>query len=161
MTRRRRLAFWAVVAVQALALVALIGVNELALAGGEKVTLRTVPVDPVDLFRGRYVTLRYEITTVQVPDGTRPGDTIYVPLYEVGDAWQAQFALPKAPTGGTYVRGTVRSVAQGTADVEYGIETYFTDEGDARRLELAGQLLVTVVLEDDGRAHISRVEPVR
>ena len=161
MTRGRRLAFWAVVAGQAVALLALIGVNELALAGGEQVALRTVPVDPVDLFRGRYVTLRYEITTVQVPDGTQPGDTVYVPLSHVGEAWQAGFALPKAPTDGTYIRGTVRSAAQGTAQVEYGIKTYFTDEDDARSLELAGQLLVTVVLEDGGQAHISRVEPVR
>ena len=161
MSGTRRIAFWVVVAVQALALVAMIGLNERALASGDEITLRTVPVDPVDLFRGNYVTLRYEISTVQVTRGVRPGDGVYVPLYESAGTSTGSVGFPSAPSDGTFIRGTVRRVADGTADVEYGIETYYADEQDAHALERAGSLLVTVVVGDDGQARISRVERVR
>jgi uncharacterized membrane-anchored protein len=161
MTRRRRLAFWAVVAVQAVVLLGMIGINERALAGGEKVTLRTEPVDPLDLFRGNYVALRYEISNVQVPPETRRGDTVYVPLHEAGGVWEGSSGLPSPPSDRTFIRGTVRYVDRGRAEVEYGIETYYAAEEDARRLQNVGQLLVTVVLDDDGQARISHLEPVR
>jgi uncharacterized membrane-anchored protein len=77
---RRRITFWALVAVQALIPLGLIAWNEVALATGTEVTLRTVPVDPLDLFRGRYVRLSYEISRVPVEPGVGPGDTVYVAL---------------------------------------------------------------------------------
>jgi uncharacterized membrane-anchored protein len=161
MTGNRRLAFWVVVAVQAVVLLGMIGLNEQALAHGERVTLRTAPVDPLDLFRGNYVALRYEISNVQVPAGTHPGDTVYIPLSETGGVWRGSFGRRVPPSGETFIRGTVRDVSDHTAHVQYGIETYYADEEEARNLQDAGQLLVTVVLDDEGRARISRVEPVR
>lgn len=161
MSARRRLAFWLVVALQALVPLGMIGWNELALATGREVTLRTVPVDPVDLFRGRYVVLRYEISRVPVGPEVQRGDTVYVPLVELGEAWAGGLASRERPSGDTFIRGAVRDVAGGAADVEYGIETYFADEEEARRLEGAGQLLVRVVLDENGRGRVSRVEPVR
>jgi uncharacterized membrane-anchored protein len=161
MTGTRRIAFWLVVAIQALVLVALIGLNEVALATGDEVALRTVPVDPVDLFRGRYVTLRYEISSLDVEEGIQPGDSVYVPLYETGEAWTGSFGFTSPPPDDTFIRGTVREVAGRSAEIDYGIGTYFTDEEDARRLEGAGTLLVTVAIDDGGQARISRVEPVR
>jgi uncharacterized membrane-anchored protein len=162
MTGTRRIAFWLVVGVQALVLVAMIGVSERALASGDEVTLRTVPVDPVDLFRGRYVTLRYEISSLEVAEGVQPGDAVYVPLYETGEAaWTGSFGFASPPSDGTSIRGTVQEIAGRSAEIDYGIGTYFTDEEDARRLEGAGTLLVTVAIDDGGQARISRVEPVR
>jgi uncharacterized membrane-anchored protein len=157
----RRIVFALVVAVQALVLLGMIGVNELALATGDKVTLRTVPVDPVDFFRGNYVTLRYEISNVNVPDGTQPGDVVYVPLHKEGDRWTGGFGYPTPPVDGEFIRGAVRSAYGGSADVEYGIETYYADQEEAYKLQNAGRLDVTVALDGDGQAHISRVEPVR
>jgi uncharacterized membrane-anchored protein len=161
MTGTRRIAFWLVVAVQALVLVALIGLNERALAEGDEVTLRTVPVDPVDLFRGRYVTLRYEISSIEIAEGVQPGDSVYVPLHETAGAWTGSFGYASPPPEGKFVRGTVRRLAGTSAEIEYGIETYYTDEEDARRLEQASALLVTVAVGNGGQARISRVEPVR
>ena len=157
----RRIAFALVVAVQAVFLLGMIGVNELALATGDTVTLRTVPVDPVDLFRGSYVVLRYEISTVNVLEGTQPGDAVYVPLREADGRWMGGFGYPSPPTDGDFIRGTVRSTHEGSADVEYGIETYYADEDEAYDLQSAGRLDVTVALDGDGRARISHVEPVR
>jgi uncharacterized membrane-anchored protein len=161
MTRARRIAFWLVAALQALVLVAMIGLNEVALATSDEVTLRTVPVDPVDLFRGRYVTLRYEISMLGVEGGMEPGDSVYVPLHEAEGAWTGSYGYASPPPDGKFIRGTVRQLAGQSAQIEYGIETYFTDEEDARRLERAGTLLVTVAVDDGGQARISRVEPVR
>jgi uncharacterized membrane-anchored protein len=160
MSGRRRIAFWTVVGIQALALVGLVGFNELALAGGDEVTLRTVPVDPVDLFRGNYVTLRYEISTLGVEEGLQPGDAVYVPLYRSGSASTGSFGYASPPQG-RFIRGTVRRMSGRRADIEYGIGTYYADESEAHRLERAGTLLVTVRIDDAGEARISRVEPVR
>jgi len=153
MTRRRRRAFVLLVAAQALLPLGLIGWNERALASGTEVTLRTAPVDPIDLFRGRYVTLRYEIA----PGGAiRPeGATVFVPLTRAGDVWTGgQPSL--SPPDGTFIRGVVTP-----SGIRFGIERYFTDEDEARRLEGAGPLLVDVVLDGDGGARIAGVRPVR
>jgi uncharacterized membrane-anchored protein len=157
----RRIAFALVVVAQTLFLLGMIGVNELALATGDKVTLRTVPVDPVDLFRGNYVTLRYEISTVNVAEGTQPGDRVYVPLHDEDGRWTGGFGYPSPPGDGEFIRGTIRSAHGGSADVEYAIETYYADQEEAYDLQSAGGLDVTVALDGDGQARISRVEPVR
>jgi uncharacterized membrane-anchored protein len=101
----RRLVFWALVGIQALVPLGLIGWNEVALARGTVVTLRTVPVDPIDLFRGRYVRLGYEISRLPVDQGTAPGDTVYVALREGDGRWVGDRATPRRP-GGTFIRGT-------------------------------------------------------
>ena len=135
MSPRRRLAFLALVALQALVPLGMIGWNEVALATGTDVRLKTVPVDPIDLFRGRYVTLNYEISRIPVPEGARPGDTVYVVLREEGERWVGERATTRRPDGGTFIRGRVR----GGGGIEYGIETYFADEDEARRLEASKQ----------------------
>jgi uncharacterized membrane-anchored protein len=153
----RRVAFWMLVALQAVVPPALIGWNELALATGETVTLRTAPVDPIDLFRGRYVTLRYDISSLRRPLGAEPGDTVYVPLHHVGDHWTGELPRRRRPREHPFIRGTITS-----SGITYGIETYYADEDEARSLERrAGALAVRVVLDEDGRARISGIEGVR
>jgi uncharacterized membrane-anchored protein len=150
----RRAVFWLLVALQALVPLGLIGWNEVALATGREVTLRTVPVDPIDLFRGRYVTLRYELSSLRPPPGAGRGATVYVPLHRDGGHWTGDVALHDPPAEGPFVRGTVSD-----RGLVFGIETYYADEDEARRLERrAGELAVRVVLDGDGRARISGIE---
>ena len=162
MTPRRRLLFAALVLAQALVPLVIIGGNELALARGTEVRLRTVPIDPVDLFRGRYVVLRYEISRLPAVYPARRGDTVYVELEEQDGAWTGTLAVPERPESRPFIRGRVTRVHGDEVDVEYGIETYFADEAEARRLEReAGRRLrVDVVLDRDGRARIEGVELV-
>lgn len=150
MSPRRRLLFWTLVAVQALVPLGLIAWNEVALAHGTEVVLRTAPVDPLDLFRGRYVTLSYEISSLPAT-GARDGDTVYVALRRSGDRWTGDAATLTRPAGGTFIRGTYTG-----SRIEYGIETYYADEDEARRLEREARdrLDVRVVLDDDGKARI-------
>lgn len=63
-----------------------IGFKEFTLRTGQEILLKTVPVDPRDLFRGDYVILRYDISTINTDSlgnkGSefRENDTIYVVL---------------------------------------------------------------------------------
>ena len=155
MTRRRRLLFVALVAAQAILPLTLIAWNEQALASGTHVTLKTAPVDPLDPFRGRYVTLSYEIS--RLPSGYGPSAIVYVPLRDGGTAWVGGAPTSTQPADGAFIRGRVGSSGR----IEFGIERYFTDEDEARRLEAAGPLLVDVVLDGDGGARIAGVRPVR
>lgn len=51
-----------IIALQVLVLLGMIGYRAYWTATGERVVLRTAPVDPRDLFRGDYVSLSYEIS---------------------------------------------------------------------------------------------------
>jgi uncharacterized membrane-anchored protein len=159
-SRRRRYAFFAVVTVLVLFPLATIAYNELKLATGEKVRLKTQPVDPIDFFRGRYVTLSYDISRVRMDGNPAPGTTVYVPLHEAGPYWTGDFASTIRPPSGRFIRGRVTDAAQ----VRYGIETYFVDEREARKYERAaasGDLYVDVVLDDGGKARIKELHIVR
>ncbi len=84
-----------VVALQSLAILAMVGGKVQTLMTGDVIILRTVPVDPRSLFRGDFVRLRYEITRLTGDevsfqlDDLHPGRTIYVRLREEKGAWGA------------------------------------------------------------------------
>lgn len=158
MSRRARIAFLAVVGAQLLFPLGVIAYNEIKLATGTEVRLHVEPVDPLDFFRGEYVALTYDISTIDIEPGARPGSTVYVPLSRRGHYWTGDSAELVRPTD-VFIRGRVTS--PGT--VEYGIESYFVEEGEARRWEDAaarGDLYVDVVLDDDGKARIKRLRVI-
>ena len=161
MSRPRRLAFWALVALQAAVPLGMIAWNEAALARGTAVRLKTVPLDPVDLFRGRYVRLNYTISSLPTTGSLRDGDTVYVLLTERADFSSGEFASVRRPQSGTFIRGrVVGDPLAARARIEYGIETYYADEDEAPRLEREARVLyVDVRLDDDGGARIEGVAP--
>lgn len=83
-------AYWIGLAVlmvaQTLVLGSIVWSRQTLLATGREIVLPVVPVDPRDIFRGDYVVLGYDLSTVNVPaasDGTaqsglRDGDVVYV-----------------------------------------------------------------------------------
>jgi uncharacterized membrane-anchored protein len=144
----RRAVFWALVGVQALVPFGIAGLNETRLAGSKDVLLRVQPVDPHDLFRGEYVSLSYPISTLSAPAGT-----VYVPLYRSGDEWTGSAATAAKPEGGTFIRGR----SNGSGRIAYGIETFYVEEGTARRYEEAlfdRRLYARVAVDDDGQARL-------
>ena len=64
MTPKLKRLFIAVIAIQVVFLLGLVGYRETILTLGRTAVLQTVPIDPRDLFKGEYVTLRYEIGTL-------------------------------------------------------------------------------------------------
>jgi uncharacterized membrane-anchored protein len=128
---------------------------------GNTVRLRVVPVDPRDLFRGEYVILGYEIS--QLPQDANlgvpnPGDIVFVELGRSHDSpeWKAVHWSRHRPTNGIFLRGTVQSYSR----VEYGIESYFVEEGQGPEYERAarsGDLYADIVVDEEGRGIVRQL----
>jgi uncharacterized membrane-anchored protein len=163
MTRLGRMLFVALVLIQVVVIVGMAAGRESTLRQEETdIKLQTVPVDPRDLFRGDYVVLRYEISTIgtagldsSVADLKR-GDTVYVALVEGGDGHWVVSDVATAPdeSWGRFLRGTVVGIAPHAVDVEYGIEQYFVPEGEGLAIERAFDVDVVVAADRSGRGVI-------
>lgn len=162
MSRSRRIALVAVVCVQLALPLALAGLAAADLAFGREIRLRAEPVDPLDVFRGNYVVLRYEISSLPVLGEVRRGETVCARLEESDGEWRASYADPARPSG-TVICGRAQNDAGAgeTVAIEYGIETYYASAERAQEIEgsiARGRLYVVVDLDDDGSARIERLE---
>jgi uncharacterized membrane-anchored protein len=134
-----------VAAAQVLILASMIVVDAAPLVLGERVKLRVAPVDPRDLFRGDYVVLDYDFNRIapgQV-QGLSPdqdynwlyndvvGRDVYVALTDTGDHHEAAGTTIQPPSAGPYLHGRMVSPYR----LECGIEAYYVQEGEGRRLE--------------------------
>lgn len=153
------------------------------LRSGTEVRLRTAPVDPRDLFRGDYVVLNYDISTLDL--GSLPGDrdlregeTIHVRLAPGPDGYArvlgASRARPAANAGEILIQAQVRTVGtclsndEGGFDcargrngvrVNYGLESYFVPQGEGLAIERTERSRIEVVAAVDasGQAAIKRL----
>ena len=163
MSRRRRLALLVVVCVQLALPLALAGLAAADLAFGEEIRLRAEPVDPLDVFRGNYVVLRYDISSPSVFTRVSRGERVCVGLHRSGNAWTGGHAEPGPAPDGTAICGRARRAAEPGERVEvvFGIETYYASPERAREIEQSisrGRLYVVVDLDEDGSARIKRLE---
>jgi uncharacterized membrane-anchored protein len=162
------------VAVQLAILAGMIVRHEMPYLTGQTVLLRVAPVDPRDMFRGDYVTLRYDFS--RVPSGGIAGlghfdysrsaewqnRIVYVSLVPEADGrhWRAERFSLERPTSGRYIRGTIA----GWGRIECGIESYYVQEGTGHKYEEAvrhGRLSAEVAIAPNGRAALRglRIEP--
>ncbi len=150
-----------------LALVAVLAVVQLAIVGvavaprlsahlrGDEYRLRVAPLDPIDPFRGSYVELSYP--GLQPGFGGRraaspPEGRVFVPLVQDGELWRADGYLSDRPEQAPYL--TCDSTGW---SVSCGIESWFTDQDEARRLEKIVSkdgAVATVKVDDRGNAAI-------
>lgn len=139
-----------------------IGYKEYTLRTGQEVLLKTTPVDPRDLFRGDYVVLRYDISSLIAENVTserndfKSGDDVYVSLdikekYAVGTG-----IYSKLPNEGLFIKGTLKNANSGRFNVEYGIESYFVPEGKGRYIErqLGKNIDVIIAIDKYGKSVI-------
>lgn len=164
----------------------MIAERALLLASDTTVMLRTAPVDPTSLFRGKYDILTYDISTLVTSDlndaGLAKGDKVYVALKQDGAFWVADGVSADKPTlaaGQAVIRGKLKRIstrnggASRSLRIDYGIESYFVPESQAGMLERAARdrtndgperVTVEVALNDAGKAAIKTVfldgEPV-
>jgi uncharacterized membrane-anchored protein len=133
--------------------------KEYTVRTGESVLLQTVPVDPRDLFRGDYVILRYDISTISTEmfsmkaTNFAQGDTLYV-LLDVNDGVGSYKNISRIkPQEGLFIKGTIERIRDGEMDLTYGIESYFVPEGEGREIERhRGEMQVKVVIDSSGNA---------
>jgi uncharacterized membrane-anchored protein len=153
----------AVVCAQLAVPLAIAGLAEADLAFGREIRLQARPVDPLDIFRGNYVVLSYEISTLPIQHDVRRGDRLCVRLYESDGAWTGTYALPERPSDGTVICGRARGDAAAGEQVaiEYGIETRYESAERAREIEDSirrDQTYAVIDLDDDGSARLKRLE---
>ena len=153
-----RLTFFLIVLFQILILAGLTGFNEANLALGKSVVLETVPVDPRDIFRGDYVILRYEISTLRGIPGlsmVEEGDKAYVRLERRGDVWEAtRVSRTYREEWDFFIAGDVTDVQGNRITIEYGIEAYFVPEGEGLEIQNARDIKVRVSINRLGKAII-------
>ncbi len=116
--------------------------NYRTIATGEEIEIEIVePIDPRDLFRGQYATLRYSISRLniseyQVEGNFSDGGTIYLSLEKKERYWRVKEIAKKSPSDSVYcIKGEIQSIQGGSIEVEYGIEEFFADPETARRIE--------------------------
>ena len=126
-----------------------------ARAAGEEYRMRVAPVDPIDPFRGAYVTLAYpdlshddswsaEGGLGALDDGER--GPVYVSLSEDGGLMRASEFSRSRPETGPYLACDDRNW-----QIRCGIESWFASQAEARRIgrELA----------EDGGIAVVRIDP--
>ena len=168
MSSKLKRLFIVVIAIQIVFLFGLVGYRETILALGRTAVLRTVPVDPRDLFKGEYVTLRYEISTLgrtDVSQGSKrhrllgeisEGDTVYVALSNIDGDDSSLDVQTGEPSGRTdlFIEGQVDTRNNDVITVEYGIEQYFVSEGRGLEIERADDVNVRIKITRSGIAVI-------
>jgi uncharacterized membrane-anchored protein len=161
--RERRVLLFTVVA-QLLVLLGMIAARAAPLITGQTVLVRVVPVDPRDMFRGEYVRLSYAFSRIP-PEGvegiseaqrrgaSKEGRTVYVPLVPDSDRvhMRAEKVTVVKPARGPFLKGQMSRWGQ----LEFGIESYFLQEGTGRVYEQAirdRKLSAELAVSSDGQA---------
>lgn len=123
---------------------------------GQEILLKTAPVDPRDLFRGDYINLRYDISTVKLGEVLGDGsfttnDAIYAALSKKDSFWQVDSvsrSKPKLSSNQVCMKGKVTSASNGVVLVEWGIGSYFVPEGKGRPIERERNLSVRISVDN-------------
>lgn len=138
-----------------------------ARAAGEEYRMRVAPVDPIDPFRGAYVTLDYPDLSHR--DGSSSADgglgaledgrsgPVYVSLTEVDGLMQASGFSRSRPRSGPYLACDDRNW-----QIRCGIESWFASQSEARRIgrDLAEHGAIAVVrIDSRGHAALVGLEP--
>lgn len=119
---------------------------------GEDYRMEVQPLDPIDPFRGAYVTLDYP-GLQPVQDGeVRVEGEVYVPLVERDGSWVAASVSRTRPTDGPYL------ACRGDGwDVDCGIGSWFASQERAAELERSLARdggVATVRIDGRGRASV-------
>jgi len=132
-----------------------------ARVSGEDYLLRVAPLDPIDPFRGAYVTLDYP--DLRDADGTRPSGfdegergTVFIPLVQEGEVWVMTQYSRTRPDSTPYLACNGYDW-----QISCGIESWFLPQDDARALEQSvadGEAVARVRIDGRGNAALVGVE---
>jgi len=141
------------VALQLLILANMVFGRESIVRSGERVYLRTAPLDPRDPFRGDFVRLRYPMNDGRSvplkwsnPDyQSENGGKVYAVLSDVpGSVHQVEYLTDAKPTSELYLRGRVKlsrflrhnsEHSKVPRNIKYGIEQLFVEQGAGKEIE--------------------------
>jgi uncharacterized membrane-anchored protein len=103
---------------------------------GLEFNFKTAPIDPSDPFRGKYVALGFEETSISIPneDDWSTGETIFISIEADADGFaRAQAASKVAPGETAYLETTVDYVTSDTHKLyfNYPFDRYYMEESKA------------------------------
>ncbi|WP_019241946.1 MULTISPECIES: GDYXXLXY domain-containing protein [Bacillus] len=128
---------------------------------GETIVLKTLPLDPTDLFYGDYVTLNLEISEVSAEKvssevvhelrknqddhfwGPTKQIKVYTLLTKKEDVYEVDQVLLKKPEKGLYIKGKIPAYHYSTElpyyHIDYGIDRYYIEENTGEKIEKQSQ----------------------
>lgn len=120
--------------------ISMIAKREATLKTGRQFKFRTAPVDPYDAFRGRYVALNMERTSVKAARNRNfeRGQRVFVTLEEDEDGFAELGDLKRQrPGGDSYMRVRVAYVSGDDVHLTLPFDRYYMNEEDAPAAEAA------------------------
>lgn len=148
--------FLLLISAPAMVILAFMGIQLFTAMTGEDILLKTAPVDPRDLFRGDYVNLRYEISSIDLNETPHdldfaPGEVIHGSLSKKETFWTIDFLSHDKPVlkdDQVCMRGLVTGTFENNISVQWGIESYFIPEGKGREIERQMENISAIVAVD-------------
>lgn len=138
---KARLALFILLATAQLAVpAAMILGREDILATGARYLFQTRPVDPYDVFRGRYVALAFEADTAPRPEGFRPKteERCFALLDNDAEGFAVFRGLSRErPTGGEYLEVTALPGGKDEVRLKLPFDRYYLNEDLAPEAERA------------------------
>ncbi len=145
-------------------IVGFIGYKEYTIQTGDEYLVKTRPVDPRDLFRGDYVILNYDVSTIQLndvktdSDSYNLGEEVYVTIKNTEGYLNVTGVLRYEPTNDDikFIKAKVKRNYSNTLTLEYGIESYFVPEGEGKTIERyrGDNMDVKIAVDKNGNALI-------
>lgn len=123
--------------------------TQIPLYFGKEIKVLASPVDPRDMFRGNYVELDYDFSSIS---GAKNG-TIYAVLKKDGEIYVFDKFESSQPDDGVFLKGKIK----GYYDVEYGIEAFFMPKNKAletQKIMNNKRSIVTLMVLSNGKAAI-------
>ncbi|WP_442598851.1 GDYXXLXY domain-containing protein [Neobacillus sp. D3-1R] len=165
MTKRTK-HLWLACALPVLILLAMAVTPLYTLLVGDEILLQTKPVDPSDLFRGDYITLRYEAE--EVPRNLLEKDvlaeldkghgdvTVFVALEKKNGVHVPIHVTLQKPKKGIYLKGKLSYVwsdigQKEVANIRYSLDKYFVEDNTGLEWENAaakGEVLAKVKVKN-------------
>jgi uncharacterized membrane-anchored protein len=117
--------------------------KEAIIETGTEYKFRTAPVDPSDPFRGKYILLRFDANTIEIPKEADwdSGDIIYVYPATDNEGFAQIKAVSKEKLAGNkeFIKARVASVFEDSVSrltIDYPFERYYMEESKAYDAEL-------------------------
>ncbi|NDK10222.1 GDYXXLXY domain-containing protein [Candidatus Gracilibacteria bacterium] len=140
----------------------IIGVQEYTLYSGEEIFLETAPVDPRDLLRGDYVTLRYtfendaQVENYIIQNNVQDGTVLYISfLKDIENKGTVSGVSEIKPNSGIFIQTKVQEQSWWSSGIETGIGKYFVPQGTGREIEsIRGDMTVLAKIDKYGTAKI-------
>lgn len=133
------IAFAIIAVLQAAAPLKMIYDSEMTERHGTEYKFRTAPIDPTDPFRGKYITLDYDINTIPTKDTTwLRNEKIYVSIAKDADGFAKVANVSREkPESGDYVFTKVTYYYTDDLHINLPFDRYYMEENKAHDAEVA------------------------